>query len=67
MQPKNWGAILLCLMWGTWRERTARTIEGKEWWLIQMRLKFLGSICKWNQAARPCTASDLLDVVDTLS
>ena len=61
-----WRAIPHCLMWCVWKERNARTFEGCEQIVAELKLLFLRMLFDWTSATRLCRSSTLLDFIDSL-
>ncbi len=61
-----WRAIPHCLMWCVWKERNARTFEGREQTVAELKLLFLRMLFDWTSATGLCRSSTLLDFLDSL-
>ena len=61
-----WRAIPHCLMWCVWKERNARTFEGCEQTVAELKLLFLHMLFDWTSAIGLCRSSTLLDFIDSL-
>ena len=60
-----WRAIPHCLMWCLWRERNARTFEGSEHNVAELKLLFLQTLFDWISASGHFHCSNLLDFIDS--
>ena len=61
-----WRAIPHCLMWCVWKERNARTFEGCEQTVAELKLLFFRMLFDWTSATGLCRSSTLLDFIDSL-
>ena len=60
-----WRAIPHCLMWCLSRERNARTFEGSEHYMAELKLLFLRTLFDWISTSGQCHFSTLLDFIDS--
>ena len=62
-----WRVIPYCLMWCLWRERNARTFEGCELSVVELKLQFYRYLFDWLSATGLFSFSNLLDLIDYCS
>ena len=62
-----WRAIPHCLMWCLWRQRNARTFEGCELRVVELKLQFYRYLFDWLSATGLFSFSNLLDLIDYCS
>jgi hypothetical protein len=62
-----WKAIPHCLMWYIWRERNARTFEGCELSIVEMKQLFYRVLMDWMAAIGSVRFSDMIDFLDHCS
>jgi hypothetical protein len=60
-----WRAIPHCLMWCLWQKRNARTFEGSEHYVAELKLLFLRTLFDCISASGHCHCSNLLDFIDS--
>jgi hypothetical protein len=62
-----WRAIPHCLMWCLWRQRNARTFEGCELRVVELKLQFYRYLFDWLSATGLFSFSNLLNLIDFCS
>jgi hypothetical protein len=62
-----WRIIPHCIMWCLWRERNARTFEGCELNIVELKLQFYCYLFDWLFATGLYRFSNLLDLIDYCS
>jgi hypothetical protein len=56
--------IPLCIFWSIWRERNARSFEGEERNLLEIKGTFLRTLVEWSNASGMMSFSSVLDFLD---
>ena len=62
-----WRIIPHCIMWCLWRECNARTFEGCELNIVELKLQFYCYLFDWLFATGLYRFSNLLDLIDYCS
>ena len=62
-----WNAIPHCLVWCLWCERNARTFEGSEKSIVDLKLSFLQSLFEWMTVSGLFSFANLFEMFDSCS
>ena len=62
-----WRAVPHCLMWCIWKERNARTFEGCEKSIVELKLYFMRCLSEWLLATGSFSFSNLFEFLDLCS
>ena len=62
-----WMCIPHCLMWCIWRERNARSFEGCERILLDLKMLILKTLAEWVSVSGCFPWSDLIEFLDQCS
>jgi hypothetical protein len=60
-------AILHCVMWCVWREHNARTFEGCDLSIVELKTQFYHSLLDWMSVIGSFRFSNVLDLIDSCS
>ena len=62
-----WRAVPHCMMWCLWRERNARTFEGCETSVVDLKLQFYRCLFDWLTNTGLFSFSNVFDLIDICS